>query len=116
MLERLGISHLADRRPAELSGGEQQRVGLARALARDASLYLLHEPTAHLDTHVRAVFLEELLTRRDASGAGALYATHDAEEALGLADRVALLDRGRLIQLGRPRRCTRSRSTSGRPG
>ena len=102
ILDRLRIAHLAQRRPAELSGGEQQRVGLARALARHASLYLFDEPTAHLDTHVRAVFLEELLTRREADGAGALYATHDAEEALGLADRVALLDSGRLIQLGTP--------------
>ena len=56
LLTRLDIAHLADRRPAQLSGGEQQRVGLARALARDAALYLLDEPTAHLDTHLRATF------------------------------------------------------------
>ena len=86
----------------ELSGGEQQRVGLARALAREASLYLFDEPTAHLDTHVRGVFLDELVLRREATGAGGLYATHDAEEALGLADRVALLNGGRLVQLGTP--------------
>ncbi|MBA2445329.1 MAG: ABC transporter ATP-binding protein [Nocardioidaceae bacterium] len=102
LLDRLHIAHLADRRPAELSGGEQQRVGLARALARQASLYLFDEPTAHLDTHVRGVFLDELVVRREASGGGGLYATHDAEEALGLADRVALLDAGRLVQLGTP--------------
>ncbi len=102
ILDRLRIAHLADRRPAELSGGEQQRVGLARALARHASLYLFDEPTAHLDTHVRGVFLDELVVRREASGAGGLYATHDAEEALGLADRVALLSSGRLVQLGTP--------------
>ncbi|MFY9916569.1 MAG: ABC transporter ATP-binding protein [Nocardioidaceae bacterium] len=102
LLERLGIGHLATRRPVELSGGEQQRVGLARALARQASLYLFDEPTAHLDTHVRGVFLDELVLRREATGAGGLYATHDAEEALGLADRVALLNAGRLVQLGTP--------------
>lgn len=102
ILDRLRIAHLADRRPAELSGGEQQRVGLARALARQASLYLFDEPTAHLDTHVRGVFLDELVSRRVATGAGGLYATHDAEEALGLADRVALLDTGRLVQQGTP--------------
>ncbi len=102
ILDRLRIAHLANRRPAELSGGEQQRVGLARALARQASLYLFDEPTAHLDTHVRGVFLDELVVRREASGAGGLYATHDAEEALGLADRVALLNSGRLVQLGTP--------------
>ncbi len=102
LLGRLGIGDLADRRPVELSGGEQQRVGLARALARGASLYLFDEPTAHLDTHVRGVFLDELVSRREATGAGGLYATHDAEEALGLADRVALLNSGRLVQLGTP--------------
>jgi ABC-type Fe3+/spermidine/putrescine transport system ATPase subunit len=102
ILGLLHIGGLADRRPAELSGGEQQRVGLARALARQASLHLFDEPTAHLDTHVRGVFLEELVARRSATGAAALYATHDAEEALGLADRVALLNRGRLVQVGTP--------------
>jgi len=102
ILERLHIAHLAHRRPAELSGGEQQRVGLARALARAASLYLFDEPTAHLDTHVRSLFLAELVSRQRASGAGAVYATHDAQEALGLADRVALLGSGRIVQVGTP--------------
>lgn len=102
ILERLGVAHLAHRRPAQLSGGEQQRVGLARALARQASLYLFDEPTAHLDTHVRGVFLEELALRQADSGAAAVYATHDAEEALGLADRIALLARGRVVQVGTP--------------
>ena len=102
LLDLLGIGHLAERRPAELSGGEQQRVGLARALARRPSLYLFDEPTAHLDTHVRTVFLEELVARQRDSGAAAVYATHDAEEALGLADRVALLREGELLQVGTP--------------
>jgi len=102
ILERLNIGHLADRHPAELSGGEQQRVGLARALARQASLYLFDEPTAHLDAHVRGVFLAELVTRQRDTGAAAVYAAHDAEESLGLADRVALLAAGRVIQVGTP--------------
>jgi ABC-type Fe3+/spermidine/putrescine transport system ATPase subunit len=102
ILGRLNIAHLAHRHPAELSGGEQQRVGLARALARQAALYLFDEPTAHLDTHVRGVFLEELLNRQRDSGAAALYATHDAEEALGLANRIALLAAGRVVQIGTP--------------
>jgi ABC-type Fe3+/spermidine/putrescine transport system ATPase subunit len=103
VLELFGISALAGRRPAELSGGEQQRVGLARALARRARLYLFDEPTAHLDTHLRGLFLEQLGTRRRELGAAAVYATHDPEEALGLADRVALLRDGRLVQLGTAR-------------
>jgi ABC-type sugar transport system ATPase subunit len=102
ILERLGIGPLADRRPAQLSGGEQQRVGLARAMAREAALYLFDEPTAHLDAQVRDVFLAELAARRRESGTAAIYATHDAAEALGLADRVALLIGGRVIQKGSP--------------
>jgi ABC-type sugar transport system ATPase subunit len=93
---------LADRRPAQLSGGEQQRVGLGRALARQALVYLFDEPTAHLDAQVRDVFLTELAARRRETGAAAIYATHDAAEALGLADRVALLVAGRVVQVGSP--------------
>jgi len=102
ILRLLDIARLADRRPAELSGGEQQRVGLARALARRAALSVFDEPTAHLDTHVRGLFLEELRARQRDSGTAAVYATHDAQEALGLADRVVLLDAGRVVQLGSP--------------
>jgi len=102
LLDQLGIAHLAERRPAEISGGEQQRVGLARALARRARLYLLDEPTAHLDTHLRTAFQESVLARQRDTGAAVLYATHDAAEALALADRVALMDSGRLLQLAPP--------------
>lgn len=102
LLAELGIDHLARRRPAELSGGEQQRVGLARALARDARLYLLDEPTAHLDTHLRAAFQSAVLSRQRDTGAAVLYATHDAAEALALADRVALVAGGALIQVDTP--------------
>ena len=102
LLERLGLSALADRLPAQLSGGEQQRVGLARALARDPALFLFDEPTAHLDTHLRSVVLEEIARRREALGAAALYATHNAAEALAIADRIAVLRAGRLVQVGTP--------------
>ncbi|HEX5878996.1 MAG TPA: ABC transporter ATP-binding protein [Actinomycetota bacterium] len=102
LLDRLGVGQLASRKPAQLSGGEQQRVGLARAMARQAALYLFDEPTAHLDAQVRDVFLAELAARRRELGAAAIYATHDAAEALGLADRVALLVDGRVIQVGTP--------------
>ena len=103
LLARLGLSALMDRLPAQLSGGEQQRVGLARALARDPALFLFDEPTAHLDTHLRAVVLEEIARRREALGAAALYATHNATEALAIADRIAVLRSGRLVQVGTPR-------------
>jgi ABC-type Fe3+/spermidine/putrescine transport system ATPase subunit len=102
ILERLGIPHLGHRRPAELSGGEQQRVGLGRALAREASVYLFDEPTAHLDATLRDRLQLEIADQRRRSGAAALYATHDTAEALAIADRVALLREGRLVQAGSP--------------
>jgi iron(III) transport system ATP-binding protein len=102
LLTAVGIGHRAGHRPDEMSGGEQQRVGLARALARDAVLYLFDEPTAHLDAHLRATVLEEVARQRAATGAAALYATHEASEALAVADRVAVLHAGRLVQVGPP--------------
>ena len=103
LLDRMGIGELGARRPSELSGGQQQRVGLARALARDASLYLFDEPTAHLDTALRVRLQEEMARRRADLGAAALHATHDAGEALALADRIVLLREGRVVQVGPPR-------------
>jgi ABC-type Fe3+/spermidine/putrescine transport system ATPase subunit len=102
LLDRMGIGALAGSRPAELSGGEQQRVGVARALARPAALYLFDEPTAHLDTALRAGLQDELASQREAMGAAVLYATHDVAEALAVADRVALLRDGMIAQQGTP--------------
>ncbi len=102
LLDTMGMAALAGRRPSELSGGQQQRVGLARALARDAALYLFDEPTAHLDTTLRTALQTEVAERRRASGAAAVYATHDAGEALAVADRVAILRRGVVVQVGTP--------------
>jgi ABC-type Fe3+/spermidine/putrescine transport system ATPase subunit len=102
LLDLVGVGDLAHRRPAELSGGQQQRIGLARALARAPALYLFDEPTAHLDTPLRAALTDELAQRRRATGAAAVYATHDAAEALAVADRVALLRDGALSQVGAP--------------
>jgi ABC-type Fe3+/spermidine/putrescine transport system ATPase subunit len=102
LLAAVGMAGLEDRRPAELSGGQQQRVGLARALARRASVYLFDEPTAHLDAATRAAVQSEVAARRAETGATALYATHDADEALAVADRVALLRNGSMVQVGTP--------------
>lgn len=100
LLDRMAVGHLADRRPAQLSGGEQQRVGVARALAREPVLYLFDEPTAHLDTALRTALQEELAAQRAAIGAAVLYATHDVAEAFVVADRLALLRDGAVVQLG----------------
>ncbi len=102
LLERMGIADLAHRKPAELSGGQQQRVGLARALAGRPGLYLFDEPTAHLDTTLRVTLQEELAEQRRASGAAAVYATHDSGEALAIADRIVLLRDGSVVQIGTP--------------
>ncbi len=103
LLERVGIGDLGFRYPSELSGGQQQRVGLARALAKAPAVYLFDEPTAHLDAALRTVLQEELIDRQREAGAGALYATHDPQEALAVADRLALLRDGGIVQAGSPR-------------
>ncbi len=102
LLAKVGLGDLGGRRPAQLSGGQQQRVGLARALAARPRLFLFDEPTAHLDAYVRAVVLAEVARQRAEAGAAALYGTHDAGEALAIADRIAVLHSGRLVQVGPP--------------
>lgn len=102
LLDLMGMTSLAERRPSELSGGEQQRVGLARALARQPDLFLFDEPTAHLDTPLRTALQDELAERRAATGAAAVLATHDVGEAMAIADRVALIRNGCVVQVGAP--------------
>ncbi len=102
LLEKVGMTELSQRKPAELSGGEQQRVGLARALARAADIYLFDEPTAHLDSQIRESVANEIAKRRAELGAAAIYATHDSEEALAIADRVVILRSGSMVQTGTP--------------
>jgi ABC-type Fe3+/spermidine/putrescine transport system ATPase subunit len=101
-LDRIGLGHLALRRPEELSGGEQQRVGLARALASRPELFLLDEPTANLDATLKATLQDEIARQQHSTGAGGLYVTHDPAEAFAVADRVAVLRGGKLIQAGTP--------------
>jgi iron(III) transport system ATP-binding protein len=101
-LELVGLQHKARRYPHELSGGERQRVALARALAPEPEVVLLDEPFSSLDASLRADLRREVeLILRDA-GATALLVTHDQEEALSLADRLAVMRDGRLVQIGAP--------------
>jgi iron(III) transport system ATP-binding protein len=101
-LELVGLQHKTGRHPHELSGGERQRVALARALAPEPEVVLLDEPFSSLDATLRADLRREVeLILRDAE-ATALLVTHDQEEALSLADRLAVMREGRIVQVGAP--------------
>ncbi|MEI7298272.1 ABC transporter ATP-binding protein [Paraburkholderia tropica] len=101
-LQLVGLSALAQRYPAELSGGQQQRVALARALAASPRLVLFDEPLSNLDAQLRIQLRDELRRLHDRTGHTSIYVTHDQSEALALADKVAVMNRGRLEQLGPP--------------
>jgi molybdate transport system ATP-binding protein len=102
-LERFGIAKLAARRPGELSGGQAQRVAIARALAGEPVLLLLDEPFSGLDTGVATSLRLELARHLAAYDGVCLLVTHDAIDALTLADRVLVLDEGLIVQSGSPR-------------
>ena len=102
LLERVRGAELADRRPAELSGGEQQRVALARALAVEPAALLLDEPFSALDRPARQELGRLLLELQSDSGIPFLHVTHDLGEALELGTHLVLLNRGRVMQVGPP--------------
>lgn len=101
-LERFGISHLAGRKTSSLSGGEAQRVSLARGFAVSPELVFLDEPFSALDPPTREGILEDLRANLAKTGAAAVFVTHDRSEALFLADRLAVMSKGRIVQEGRP--------------
>jgi multiple sugar transport system ATP-binding protein len=103
VMDMLHIPHLIKRRPAQLSGGEQQRVALGRALVRDASVYLMDEPITNLDFKLRVEMRTELKRLHDELKHTLLYVTNDQVEAMSMADRIAVLNHGRLQQVGTPR-------------
>jgi len=98
----LAISHLLDRFPAELSGGEQQRVALGRAIVRRPAALLLDEPLSSLDGPARRGLRRELKRLQRQLGVPTIYVTHDQAEAMALGDRIAVLDQGQLQQVGTP--------------
>ncbi len=102
VLELLQLSALRRRRPSELSGGQRQRVALARALLRKPQLMLLDEPMSNLDAQLREELRPQLRTILCGGRAPAIYVTHDQQEAMGIADRIAVLQEGRLQQCGTP--------------
>jgi multiple sugar transport system ATP-binding protein len=98
----LGIGHLLDRQPRQLSGGERQRVALARALVREPTALLLDEPLSNLDAKLRASARLEIKQFQQRVGITTIYVTHDQVEAMGMGDRIAVIDHGRVRQVGTP--------------
>ena len=103
ILDLVGLGGLGARRPAQLSGGQQQRVALARAMVIEPTVLLLDEPLSNLDAKLRKRMQVELKTLQRTVGITTIHVTHDQEEALTLADRVAIMHHGRLEQIGAPR-------------
>jgi multiple sugar transport system ATP-binding protein len=101
-LELLGVGHLADRKPATMSGGQRQRVAIGRALATRSRLVLLDEPMSGLDAVLRASLRVEVVALLRRLGSTALFVTHDQSEAMVVGDRVAVLNEGKLEQVGTP--------------
>jgi len=98
----LGIQHLLPRRPGQLSGGEQQRVALARAIVREPRVFLMDEPLSNLDAKLRTHTRTELKALQNQLGVTTIFVTHDQAEAMTMGDRIAVLDAGKLQQLGTP--------------
>ncbi len=98
----VGIRRLLDRKPRETSGGERQRAALARALVRDPAVFLLDEPLSNLDAKLRHSAREELRHFQERVGVTSVYVTHDQTEAMGLGDRIVVMDAGRVRQVGTP--------------
>jgi carbohydrate ABC transporter ATP-binding protein, CUT1 family (TC 3.A.1.1.-) len=101
----LDIEDLLDRKPRELSGGQQQRVALGRAIVRDPAVFLMDEPLSNLDAKLRAQMRTELQRLQKDLGVTTVYVTHDQTEAMTMGDRIAVLDGGRLQQVGTPLEC-----------
>jgi iron(III) transport system ATP-binding protein len=102
VLERVGLGSLGGRNPHQLSGGQQQRVALARALVAEPRAVLLDEPFSNLDAGLRARVRDEVREILDAEGVTSVFVTHDQEEALSVADVVAMVNEGRVEQVGTP--------------
>ena len=101
-LELVGLEQYANRRPSQLSGGQQQRVALARTIVIEPKLLLLDEPLSNLDKNLRVQMREELKNLQRTLGLTTIFVTHDQEEAMTTADRMAVLDKGVLQQVGKP--------------
>lgn len=98
--EMMKINHLLDRRPSQLSNGQRQRVALGRCLVREPNVFLMDEPLAHLDAKLRHFMRGELKEMQTSINSTTIYVTHDYMEAMSLADRIAVLNHGEIVQIG----------------
>ncbi|MFN0129221.1 MAG: ABC transporter ATP-binding protein [Verrucomicrobiales bacterium] len=110
-LDMVKMSDFGHRKTTQLSGGQQQRVALARALVVEPDILLLDEPLSNLDTKLRVEMREEIRRLVKSAGLTAVYVTHDQKEALSVADRFAVMDRGRILQVGTPQEMYRDPAT-----
>lgn len=108
MLKLLGISELKDKYPAELSGGQQQRVAIARTLIHNPSIMLFDEPMSALDVDTRLQLRDVIKDIQQKFGTTMIYITHDQEEAFALSDRIMVMDKARIVQLGTPEEIVKS--------
>jgi len=109
--ELLGLSERLKDRPGQLSGGQRQRVALGRAIIREPSVFLLDEPLSNLDADLRVRMRQEIVQLQQRLGKPMIHVTHDQAEALTMADRIALLHQGRILQLGTPEELYRRPTT-----
>ena len=100
--EKLRITHLLERKTARLSGGEMQRVSIGRAIVREPQVFLMDEPLSNLDAKLRESLRVELQHLQKTQGSTTLFVTHDQVEALTMADQIAVLNEGRIVQMGAP--------------
>ncbi|MBB3976676.1 ABC-type sugar transport system ATPase subunit [Rhizobium azooxidifex] len=98
----LGLTALLDRKPRQLSGGQRQRVAMGRAIVRKPALFLFDEPLSNLDAKLRVQMRTEIRALHERLGATSIYVTHDQVEAMTMADRIVVLDRGQIVQIGTP--------------
>ncbi|MEI9806219.1 MAG: ABC transporter ATP-binding protein [Pseudolabrys sp.] len=101
-LTQVGIPHLRDQYPSQMSGGQQQRVALARSLAVDPPVVRFDEPLSNVDAKVRDQLRQELVSMQRSVKFAGIYVTHDQLEAMQLADRMAVMNNGRIVQIGTP--------------
>lgn len=103
VLKMVDMNHLAERMPSELSGGQKQRVALARAIAPKPALLLMDEPLSSLDAELRMSMRKEIQQLHHLTGASIVYVTHDQSEALALADKIVVMNKGKIEQVGTPK-------------